>query len=186
MVKKRHPIVAGGLILFLFANYGCMVSFNQKIPTTSTPAGVDVYVADEFVGKTPLTLELDRTKGHEVRLSAEGYTPVIIEVVAHKPHAALRASLGLVNGFLGFLGALALTVALFGYGPDSGGAEFIMLPVMAIGFTSLYFAGTEAGSKLTPDTIEVKPEKEGEVSPTVIQLDEEQLKQIRWIRVTAK
>jgi hypothetical protein len=48
---------------------------DQAVRFSSTPKGADVFVNDERVGKTPMTMRLPRKDDHHVRIEKVGYQP---------------------------------------------------------------------------------------------------------------
>lgn len=48
---------------------------DQAVRVSSTPRGADVFVNDELVGKTPMSIRLPRKDDHHVRIEKVGYQP---------------------------------------------------------------------------------------------------------------
>ena len=48
---------------------------DQAVRVSSLPKGADVYVNDERVGKTPMSVRLPRKDVHQVRVEKAGYQP---------------------------------------------------------------------------------------------------------------
>jgi len=48
---------------------------DQAVRVSSTPKGADVFVNDELVGKTPMSIRLPRKDDHHVRIEKVGYQP---------------------------------------------------------------------------------------------------------------
>jgi hypothetical protein len=46
---------------------------DQAVRVSSTPKGADVFVNDELVGKTPMSIRLPRKDDHHVRIEKAGY-----------------------------------------------------------------------------------------------------------------
>jgi hypothetical protein len=48
---------------------------DQAVRVSSTPKGADVFINDELVGKTPMSIRLPRKDDHHVRIEKVGYQP---------------------------------------------------------------------------------------------------------------
>ena len=76
---KRAILTAfSGLILLLS---GCATLFSsqpQAVPVSSQPAGAEVFVNGELMGRTPVTLTLDARQGYEVTLRLGGEEKIVI------------------------------------------------------------------------------------------------------------
>ena len=59
---------------------------DQAVRVSSTPRGADVFVNDELVGKTPMSIRLPRKDDHHVRIEKVGYQPYEKEL-----HSGLNA-----------------------------------------------------------------------------------------------
>jgi len=46
----------------------------------TVPSGADVIIDDEFIGKSPIRILVDKNKSHEMQISKEGYLRVIKEI----------------------------------------------------------------------------------------------------------
>lgn len=81
MFSSKYTVLEGALsasiaVLVLVLLSGCATMMNgstKKVDVESEPSGAKVNVRGEIRGKTPLTVELDRSKTHLIRLEKEGY-----------------------------------------------------------------------------------------------------------------
>jgi uncharacterized protein YceK len=88
----------------------------QDVAFSSTPAGAKVFVDDENMGQTPLTLTLARKKEHQVRIEIPGYQPYLLKFDRN----VNLWTVGNIFNFTGFIG-LAIDYAsgaLFWLDPD--------------------------------------------------------------------
>jgi hypothetical protein len=79
-MKFSVLLVCGCALGLLFAGGGCATLVtgggqDQAVRISSNPRGADVYVDDQPMGKTPLSLRLSRKDDHFVRVEKEGYRP---------------------------------------------------------------------------------------------------------------
>lgn len=54
----------------------------QQMTFTSEPEGATVTVGGRILGKTPLTVQLDRERGKELTFEKEGYKPIKMELTS--------------------------------------------------------------------------------------------------------
>ncbi|MGB4703938.1 MAG: PEGA domain-containing protein [Candidatus Saccharicenans sp.] len=186
MLRRKDAFLSGLICFLILLNFSCLRTKIQNVPATSEPTGVNVYVDGKLAGKTPLILNLDKRNGHTVRFEAEGYQPVVIEITSVRPsftNAILKSMIfvpfgALFGGLIVGYKAEDLMEIYYGF---IGGAIITM--------AGMSYAIYQDSSKLQlyPQTLSIEMKKiEGEASPQVIQLDEEQARQIRWVRVTAR
>ncbi len=61
------------LLSILFMNCAAILNNSgKKVGVNSTPTGAEVYVNGEMLGRTPVTLELDRKQHHEIVVKHDG------------------------------------------------------------------------------------------------------------------
>lgn len=188
MMAKTKPfltLIVASALLF----QSCMTLFHwtsQEIPVTSYPLGAKIIVDGEEMGSTPLNLKLARKREHEIRIEKEGYNPFGIIIT--------RRSRLLESILLNFLS----------YGAFVGGIiawqiAKVLLPREKIEDAqtsfAIYWIGGGAGAvifdalvgssySLTPKDLEVTLTRIGDESgANVIFIDEEQLQNIKWIRI---
>ena len=71
-------LVTIGFLALLVCSSGCATIVtgggeDQSVRVASTPRGADVYVDDQHVGQTPMSLRLTRKDDHMVRVQKAGY-----------------------------------------------------------------------------------------------------------------
>ena len=72
-------VTSAALLALLVCSSGCATIVtgggqDQSVRVASTPKGADVYVDDQLVGQTPMSLRLTRKDDHFVRVQKAGYT----------------------------------------------------------------------------------------------------------------
>jgi hypothetical protein len=70
------------IISFLFLS-GCATLFKgtaEKVNMGSSPVRADVYVNGQFMGRTPLQLNLAVKKSYAIEFRAEGYQPRVYHI----------------------------------------------------------------------------------------------------------
>ncbi len=176
---------------FLFQFGACSYeSKPQSIPVTSNPVGARIIADGQDAGTTPLTLSLKRNADHKVRIEKPGYNPVDILLVSKgsgvTPAAHYAGGLVLVTIF-GLMGGLTWEVA---DNSDSGFENFkkgLLVGALAGAVLVLASAKRTTESKLNPSVINVTLEKtqaQAQARTNVVILDRDQLKDIRWIRIS--
>lgn len=84
--KQPHLWRAGVLVVLLV---GCLVAWQHfghrysgigQVEIQSVPAGADVFVEDQFRGQTPVQLKSVQAGSHRVRITKEGYEPLVQEL----------------------------------------------------------------------------------------------------------
>ncbi len=167
----------------------------QKVPVTSDPVGARIIADGREAGTTPLTLSLDRSTDHTIRIERPGYNPVEIMLVS-KAQAGKRAA-GSGASFI-FIPIFALLGAAAGAVLDSSilydDTETASNTVVGFALGALVgtglmvaFAGKSDKAYLTPSLINVTLEKtptSAQARTKVVILDRDQLKDIRWIRIS--
>jgi len=182
-------VVTAGALLFQLG--ACAFSTKpQKIPVTSNPVGAKINVDGQDMGTTPLTLSLKREEDHKIRVEKPGYNPVDILLVS-KSSTADRIS-PLWRGLL-FIPLMAVLGAALGYlvgDPDQHKThEATGFWIGALAGTGVVIASAGSSSKawLSPAVINVSLEKtqaQAQARTNVVILDRDQLKEIRWIRIS--
>lgn len=79
IMRNLMPLI---LMLGLFTLTGCV---QRQITITSDPPGALVYLNDEEVGRTPLTVPFTFYGTYDVRLEADGYEPLWTSQKAKAP-----------------------------------------------------------------------------------------------------
>lgn len=115
-VMRALVLAAGGLSLG-----GCALLYNpvsQSVPVTSAPTGAEVWIDGEFVGTTPVTVELNARSTHHVEVKSGGQSKAWFLEPQWTPGSTLGAAgdgLLLVAG--GGLGVFTLAFSSSGGGP---------------------------------------------------------------------
>ncbi|HRD01786.1 MAG TPA: PEGA domain-containing protein [Candidatus Saccharicenans sp.] len=199
MRRQLSFLLAVTLTAALVVSWSCR-SINQdifqNIPATSQPTGVNVLVDGKLVGKTPINLKLDKESVHTVRFEAEGYRPVEIQITQRRPPMVetMLSNLwlipvgGAVIGspiYLIWRGATGKFEELGEWGRATASAVAGGLISWIVG--SNLDRNQPASSILEPQTLHIQMEKvlTGEEAD-VIQIERENLQQIRWIRIATK
>ncbi len=73
LAAKQSGLYAGLALAFFAALGGCV---ERTISISSEPAGALVYLNDEEVGRTPVTVPFTYYGKYDVRLQKQGYTPL--------------------------------------------------------------------------------------------------------------
>ena len=79
-MKKSITILC--IVSFLLFS-GCATLFkgtSEKINMESSPVRADVYINGQFMGKTPLQLNLAVKKSYAIEFRAEGYQPRVYHI----------------------------------------------------------------------------------------------------------
>ncbi|WP_051184541.1 PEGA domain-containing protein [Desulfatiglans anilini] len=90
-ICKRLCIIIG--LITLFAG-GCSTPvLKQDIPVSTNPMGAKMYADGQYVGTTPGTVSLERTRSHILTLQKENYhqEDVVIQRLYQKDRAYLKA-----------------------------------------------------------------------------------------------
>ena len=179
----------------LLACQGCMTvtpKLTQDVPVTSNPAGATILVDGKAAGQSPMILTLKKNRKHTVRIEMAGYDPTELRVgrrltvwAGLEALAIPVAAIGL--GYVVFLAQLVTTNAEKKWATYEKTFETIFWVTCAAG-TAGWIAGTSSGANLAlaPRTLDVtltKTQGPGPLRINVIQLDDKQSRDIRWIRV---
>jgi len=73
--------VAGSLVLNACATI--ISGTKQQMSFQSSPEDVTVTVTGRIIGKTPITVQLDKKSGQTVTFSKDGYKPITMELTTH-------------------------------------------------------------------------------------------------------
>jgi hypothetical protein len=74
------------LVGAFFFFYGCasiISGSKQQMTFQSTPEGATVSVNGRLVGKTPISIQLDKKSGQSLEFKKDGYQPVTMELTTH-------------------------------------------------------------------------------------------------------
>jgi len=160
----------------------------QSIPVTSNPIGARIIADGQDAGTTPLTLSLKRNADHRIRIEKPGYNPVDILLVSRGSGITPAAHFGGGLLFVPMFGLLGGVIGLLIDNSDDELAGFkngILIGVMAGAVLILASAKKTTESKLNPSVINVSLEKaQTQARTNVVILDRDQLKDIRWIRIS--
>jgi len=75
-------LISAVLLVLLLSAIGCV---QRTISVTSQPTGALVYLNDEEVGRTPVTVPFRYYGTYDVRLEAEGHDPLWTQAQAKAP-----------------------------------------------------------------------------------------------------
>lgn len=112
----RRFIVAAAVACSLSACATVVHGTRQHVSVTSTPRGATVFVDDQQLGVTPVTLKLSRDDHHRVRLELEGYEPYEVLLTRHVSGWVWG---NLVYGGIPGLAIDAISGAMYRLKPDS-------------------------------------------------------------------
>lgn len=103
MKTDARLMIMLGLIVLLAVGCSRPV-LKQDIPVTTNPLGAKIYANGQFMGTTPSTVSLERTRNHILTLIKENYRQedVVIERQYQKERVYLRAIQSGVNSALFF------------------------------------------------------------------------------------
>jgi PEGA domain-containing protein len=71
-------------IAFLAALCAAGCAHYQSVGVESDPAGADIYLDGELVGKTPMEVDVGRDAAHTLYLKREGYRPELVLLERHE------------------------------------------------------------------------------------------------------
>ena len=63
---------------------GCEAARYQVLQVSSRPAGAEIYLDGELVGRTPMQLEVERTDHHQLFLKKPGHKPELFVLELHR------------------------------------------------------------------------------------------------------
>jgi len=188
MKSKTKSILALMLAsAFLFQN--CMTILHgtsQKIPMTSYPLGAKIIVDGKEMGSTPLIINLKKKRNHDIRIEKEGYHSFGI-IITRK--SRLLESI-LLNGlsygaFIGGIIAWELAKIIFPKEKIEDAQTSLAIYLIGGGAGAVVVDSLLGSSySLSPKELEVTLSKiEDRSKANFILIDEEQLQNIKWIRI---
>lgn len=166
----RLPLILAPLLSLLVT--GCAVLYRgttQSVPFDSNPQGVEVFLDGEFLGMTPLTVELARGGSHALRVRlGEQEREVIVTNSIDDAGGGLIA-LDVAPGE-----TLAVTAALTPLDPDNpffGLQQNALLVLIGIGVATAALplgldVGTGAIHELSPGEVRIDFQAPSEVAAT--------------------
>ncbi len=170
---------------------GCGATFfwgNERVPVTSDPPGATVFVDGTESGATPVSLRLPRHGPKAlIRIEYPGYKPVEIMTKRRIPPAAVFGDI-LAGAGIGFVIAAAIFMEN-DETKDLGDVARVSVPLCIGG---LLLADSAFGRVTSPQELWVVLSKiedvalPGHGAPGVVRtifLNEDQFKNLRWIRV---
>jgi len=193
---KPSAFIAVVTVCALLFQFGaCAYSTKpQSIPVTSNPVGARIIADGQDSGTTPLTLSLKRNADHKIRIEKPGYNPVDILLVSKSRSAGQKiAHVGV--GLL-LIASIVIIGGLIGDEIDSQDGESCQMEGLQNGMLIGAVAGTAlvllASSRLSnawlmPFVLKValrETQPSSQARTNVIVLDRDQLKEIRWIRIS--
>lgn len=116
-INTRLALVLPCLAVALSGCATIMHGTTQEIPILSAPAGAEVSVDGASVGRTPLSIRLQRKQAHQVRIEAAGYQPYQATVDRHVSGWAWGNAFLSVGALVGVPVDLS-TGALYNLDPD--------------------------------------------------------------------
>jgi len=187
--QGTHRLLIILTLLSLVLSPGCGTLFQkklQRIPVTSNPVGATVSVNGTLRGVTPLELKLPREeKEYVIRIESPGYNPIEIRP---KRKMSTRSVLG--NFLLGAAFAVPITfywMLYYDEGQTFGkvvGVELLSaagIGALLVGFDFSFKAGYE----LTPRELNITLTKaDGTPRVETILLDADELRNVKWIRIS--
>lgn len=66
------------------------VSFDDSVSLKSCPEGADVYVNNEFVGKTPMSVDLPADGVFEIKMKKAGYKEEVVNIASQNQNPFVR------------------------------------------------------------------------------------------------
>ncbi len=65
-------------------------SFTEDVTINSQPQGADVFVNNELVGQTPVTVDLPKDGVYEVRLAKKGYKDEVLSLASARKESFIK------------------------------------------------------------------------------------------------
>ena len=199
IIQRKTQIILALIIssVFLFQNCAIITKLSSKksqiIPVTSNPQGAKIIVDGEEIGNTPLNLELKRKKRHTILIEKQGYNPLEIGIARKISKSSIfgitltgciYAGLG---GLIGYGLGSWLSVAI--EDSDNLAIKWKRNGIIAgaiLGMWRSISALSSSGTlyTLSPKELNVTLKKqEGKPQLDFILIDEEQFRNIKWIRI---
>lgn len=193
----------GFVLIAAWLLQGCGVltlGTSQKIPLTCTPPGAVVHVDGVRVGVAPTVLRLKKTRDHTVRITKDGYDPLVVDLVREPVPGRGDRFEGRLGGRTGFiicdiaLGAvgggliggglgLVLRNGSHGSSPVAGSvfwAGVVAVPIIALAWDS----ASQPWNRFSPATLELVLRKsDGGPIVRYVRLDRGSA---RWIRIVCR
>ncbi len=66
------------------------VKFTEDVSIDSMPQGADVLINNEIVGQTPMTIALDSSAVHEIKLIKEGYKDQTVSLASVRANPLVK------------------------------------------------------------------------------------------------
>lgn len=197
-MKAAAVFLAGSLAIFSLQ--GCQAlsrGKTQRVPATSTPPGVMVFVDGTAVGYTPINLNLARRDVHVVRFELAGYRPVEIRITKKRPPLVETI---LTSAVWAPIGGVVIGIPMYMIWDslhkddpqeegELGRGLISILAGTVIGWVAMTALDSTrpANYDLAPQTLFVTMEKsDGTNGPLIIETDGAQLRRVRWIRVSTR
>ncbi len=78
------------LISALAALLSACTQFTENLQVSSKPEGADVFVNNELVGQTPISVNLERDGVYEVRIAKKGYKDDVVSVASTRKDSFVK------------------------------------------------------------------------------------------------
>lgn len=195
-IQPPWPGILALWLAILLAFQGCSYlmkpSLMQDVPVTSVPAGATVLVDGKVVGRSPMVLTLKKKRKHAVRIEMAGYNPVELRFRRNvTPRAGLEAlavplaavSMGLAASLIRII-ATDADKSLGSYNRTYATVFWITCAAGTAGWAAEMASG--ANYRLSPRTLDVtltKAEGPGPHRVDIVELDADEIKNVRWIRI---
>ncbi len=75
LMKTAHAYLLGSVLISLTGCCTIMHGTRQSIGIASSPSQASIWVDSNYVGQTPIIVEMSRKNNHFVRIELEGYQP---------------------------------------------------------------------------------------------------------------
>ncbi len=147
MKTDARLMIMLGLIALLASGCSAPV-LKQDIPVTTNPLGAKIYANGQFMGTTPNTVSLERTRNHILTLIKENYRQedVVVEKQYQKERVYLRAIQSGVNSGLFFKNpAMGITSGMGSISSQEETGEAFILAPPAVKVTLTPLAGSSRG-----------------------------------------
>lgn len=126
LIKKATSYIIGVSILTSVTSCATIVHGpNQKIGISSNPSHANVWVDRNFVGNTPIIVEMTRNNDHIATIQLEGYQPY--EIAFTRTVSGWMFGNIVIGGFLG-IAIDAITGSMYRLTPDQVQAQFYSYP----------------------------------------------------------
>lgn len=68
----------------------CGCAFKEDVVINSMPDNADVFINNELIGQTPLTLDLESDSVYEIRLSKRGYKDQVVNLASVRANPLVK------------------------------------------------------------------------------------------------